>query len=300
MGFKFTYNDIPDECRYKVLDLLSKNKSILANNDIASFIDSIENEDYNTILKRQVKLYTVLLLYSSLDETFFKLLNGVLPNGTFYINIGGPVSTSSLPVIDLILSNNIKVLGRYSISYPCFNSIDLSGVEEIDRYAGANLGVDHLTIPKCVKSIGEKAFIQSNINSLTIESDADIPNNCFNSNIRLTSLDLKGNIKNIGYDAFNGCTGLKVLKLPDSVEFIADSAFYGCDQLTDIYLPKNLKTFNNGVFMKELDPRYTQDKQLPDVTIHAYRGQEDIANNLKITNDPKFSSKFKVNVVYDR
>ncbi|MBO4534611.1 MAG: leucine-rich repeat domain-containing protein, partial [Clostridia bacterium] len=86
-----------------------------------------------------------------------------------------------------------------------------------------------VVIPDGVVKIGARAF-----------------ENCEN----LTSVCIRGDVREIEYLAFNGCTGLTSIEVPEGVEVIGDSAFRGCVNLQTVQLPASLRSFDSvdGVF----------------------------------------------------
>ena len=48
------------------------------------------------------------------------------------------------------------------------------------------------------------------------------------------TIEFDGDVTNIGYNAFNGCTGLTSVTIPDSVTSIESQVFYNCKGLTSI------------------------------------------------------------------
>ena len=58
---------------------------------------------------------------------------------------------------------------------------------------------------------------------------------------------LPDTIRNIGNNAFRGCTALETLVLPNELSNIGNGAFRGCTALTELVLPDSLKTVGQGV-----------------------------------------------------
>lgn len=57
-----------------------------------------------------------------------------------------------------------------------------------------------------------------------------------------------GEVKAVGYDAFNGCTTLASIALPEGVTELGYRAFRGCSELTGVTLPNSITTFADHVF----------------------------------------------------
>ena len=69
---------------------------------------------------------------------------------------------------------------------------------------------------------------------------------CYNEN--LSSVYIPETVKNIGFNAFMGCSGLQKVTLPDSLESINYTAFLDCTNLQEITLPNSLKFIGAGAF----------------------------------------------------
>jgi hypothetical protein len=55
-------------------------------------------------------------------------------------------------------------------------------------------------------------------------------------------------VKEIGEDAFCGCSSLTSITIPSSVTEIGDYAFYGCSKLSSITIPPLLTEIGEGAF----------------------------------------------------
>ena len=60
--------------------------------------------------------------------------------------------------------------------------------------------------------------------------------------------EIPAGIKEIGNNAFQGCTGLTSATIPEGVETICMSAFDGCSGLTDVIIPESVTGMGVGVF----------------------------------------------------
>ena len=81
-------------------------------------------------------------------------------------------------------------------------------------------------------SVGEYAFVDTSITSVTLGKNITEVKNCAFINVTtLTSAELNESLTSIGSLAFAGCTGLTELTIPASVNTIADDAFTNCDDL---------------------------------------------------------------------
>ena len=137
------------------------------------------------------------------------------------------------------------------------------GVTTIGRCAFSYCrGLTSVSIPESVTSIGDRAFIVTNLRSVEWNAvDCKIGSNVFNSSgyganklqnivfgnqvIRipgslcdgittLTSVTMGESVAFIDSSAFRGCTGLTAVTIPESVTSMKEDAFYGCKNLTSV------------------------------------------------------------------
>jgi hypothetical protein len=91
------------------------------------------------------------------------------------------------------------------------------------------------TIPNCVTSIGDAAFI-----------------GCAS----LTNVTIPNSVTTIGDNAFSGCGTLTSVTIPNSVTSIGDWAFSYCPSLTTAYFSGNAPSGDNTVFLGETGTVY--------------------------------------------
>lgn len=95
--------------------------------------------------------------------------------------------------------------------------------------------VDQLDICKEIKYIGDNAFRDSFVQSVTFQNIKNIGNRAFKNCSRLDTITLKDGAVNIGTEAFYGCKFTKLL-FPYSIEYIGPGAFANCTKLTELDL----------------------------------------------------------------
>ena len=129
-----------------------------------------------------------------------------------------------------------------------------------------------VTITENVKTLGDKAFLESTIKEITIPGTLKtIPLEAFYHCTELTDVTLEEGVTTLMKDVFNGCTKLENVSLPNTLETIGWGAFYGsgikkieipnsvtsieqhsfggCAQLQEITIPSSVTTMEPEVFL---------------------------------------------------
>ena len=106
-----------------------------------------------------------------------------------------------------------------------------------------------IIIPDGVQEIGERAFANTKIESITFpDSLRKIGYEAFVHCIKLNHIDFGRGVKEIGTAAFNWCSALTVLKLPQQIKKICEYAFRNCISLEKVVFNDGLKTISCGAF----------------------------------------------------
>ena len=107
-----------------------------------------------------------------------------------------------------------------------------------------------VTIPDCVRSIGDSAFSECNsLKTLNLPAGlTSIGNSAFWECKSLETLNLPDGVKSIGNNAFYGCKSLETLNLPAGLTSIGDAAFSECKSLETLNLPAGVKSIGNQAF----------------------------------------------------
>ena len=108
-----------------------------------------------------------------------------------------------------------------------------------------------LTIPASVRSIGASVFEQSDLTTITFESDSKlttIGSRAF-FGVRLSSINIPASVTSIGSYAFSECKYLTAVNIPASVTTIGERAFYDSAVRTvTLDVDGNLKTIGAYAF----------------------------------------------------
>ena len=118
-----------------------------------------------------------------------------------------------------------------------FNTI--SGIAK-----GAFKGVGNvktLTMAEQISFIGNSAFEDSFIQSVTLPMDSVIGNQAFKNCGRLTSVSIPVGVEEIGAEAFYG-TSISSITIPDTIRKVGDGAFANCGQLQTVTFDGNSAT----------------------------------------------------------
>ena len=133
----------------------------------------------------------------------------------------------------------------------------LDGTTDIDEYAFADASVTSVTLPSSLRRIGDYAFESSRLTSLTLLDSFEtigswafsyasnlarvdlggtttVSDDAFLNDIALTEVNLRpdlGRLKEIGEDAFGGCTNLTSLVVPASATSVEGVSNTGVDTL---------------------------------------------------------------------
>lgn len=133
----------------------------------------------------------------------------------------------------------------------------LDGTTDIDEYAFADASVTSVTLPSSLRRIGDYAFESSRLTSLTLPDSFEtigswafsyasnlarvdlggtttVSDDAFLNDLALTEVNLRpdlGRLKEIGEDAFGGCTNLTSLVVPASVTSVEGVSNTGVDTL---------------------------------------------------------------------
>ena len=75
-----------------------------------------------------------------------------------------------------------------------------------------------------------------------------IAKRAFAGDVDITDITLPSTLKELGEEAFEGCSGLTKIEIPEGIEVIPKRAFANCESLESICLPKTLKEVGKGAF----------------------------------------------------
>ncbi len=164
-----------------------------------------------------------------------KLTSITIPRSATIIGGGAFARCSNLKEI---INNSYNFIVEGGILYDRSKQTVISALKSIVRGS--------ITLPSTVIAIGDYAFSDCNITSITFPNSVKtIGRNAFWSCDGLTSITLPNSITTIGNSAFAYCDNLKSVNVPSSVKNIDNSTFLNCKKLVSITIPYGT-TYNTG------------------------------------------------------
>ena len=158
---------------------------------------------------------------------------------------------TSLETIDL------SKTGIKSLSMSCFyecTSLKTISLPDTLETIGSNAfrtctSLKNIVIPATVNAIEGEAFYNAGLESITIpENVTSIGERCFQGNKALKSIVIKGKIKELKVSTFEGCTALTSVNLPDTLGIIESLAFQDCTALRAIDIPESITEIKDSAF----------------------------------------------------
>lgn len=144
----------------------------------------------------------------------------------------------------------------------------------------ASCKIEHVIIPdndsRSVK-IGAQAFGESlktvKLGKVDKNGNSEILQYAFLNCNNLTTVDFGYGWKEIGVQAFFGCSALKDVVLPEGVEYIRDGAFSG-SAIEAIHLPNTLKVIEKNAFVCENLKTITIPASVEKIEAHAFQNNK--------------------------
>ena len=177
-----------------------------------------------------------------------------IPENAFYYGTEG---CTKLKEINL---ENVDTIGNNAFSGNAFETIDLTNVKELGRYAFDNC--PQLTTVKLgpVCNVGRYAFAHCpKLTTINLGSaNVDNASYCFTGCSALKEITFNGT--NLPLDFFYNCKSLETVNLGSRLESIEWSAFDGCTKLSTIYIdratPPALPKGEKQVWLGDVDYRF--------------------------------------------
>lgn len=198
-------------------------------------------------------IYVTLTNNNQVSEGLFEnsknLVNVTLPHGI--TEIGNSVFENCYNLREVIGIDKLQYVGKRAFS-SChdLNISMLSNIREYGDWAFSNcyniISVDLTNTTKLGKSV---FFGCENLSTVSLANSAlkEIPESAFRFCENLESIDSFNNITKIGQSAFRG-TKLQNLNITGELKEIGKDAFYRCTELESIVLPDSLSKVGRSAF----------------------------------------------------
>jgi hypothetical protein len=178
-----------------------------------------------------------------------QIANGLFENCSSLTTIfTGNATQSALP-------DGIKQIGKSA--FKGCGSLRLAKLpaclDEIGEQAFMGSGLDELTMPASVKTLGIEVFREcGNLEKVVFEEGTamtTLTDRTFINCRKLKDVTLRGTTSTLGKSIFEGCTSLTNVFLPEGVSTISQQAFKGCTGIYEIYNLNNTpQTITANVF----------------------------------------------------
>lgn len=112
----------------------------------------------------------------------------------------------------------------------------------------SSLSAKEYTIPNGVITIGEMAFLESNLTEIIIPNSVKKIDVAAFGLSKLRSITLPESITSIEWSAFSDCADLESISIPDGVTSIGDYTFCRCWKLRSIVLPDHMSSIGRVTF----------------------------------------------------
>ena len=146
---------------------------------------------------------------------------------------------------------------RYADDLPLFpyaSAITLpANIEDIPAYSFQGCGNHTTTFLKEVKNtsnikrIGERAFLNTTIETMDVPALTTIGAHAFASCVSLKDINFPS-LTVLGEGAFSTCYSLSSITIPEGVTSIPVNCFYNCTSLADIHLPSTITSIGRSAF----------------------------------------------------
>ena len=123
----------------------------------------------------------------------------------------------------------------------------LQKVNTIAANAFRDSKVENITLPNNLKEIGDYAFINSRLHTITFNTSSSVTfGQAVFEDTQLVSVKLP-NTKEIPASSFSGCVNLKEVQF-GKTEKIGERAFAGCENVEKVILPSTIKKIDKVAF----------------------------------------------------
>jgi hypothetical protein len=218
-----------------------------------------------------------------------KLTNVILPDTANIIGYQAFCECSNISSI-VIPSGNIG--GEVFAGCAGLTNVTLGeGVSSIGEAAFYETSLASLTLPNTLTSIGEYAFSGIGLSNLVLPGGLQsIGEAAFAGCPNLTNVDMAQNVTNLGDGAFANCQNLRTANISDSVAFVGNGAFSGCPLLTSITIPASVGSIGDNAFYGTGLTSVTIPESVTNIGWYAFESCDDLTALYFLGNAPILSS----------
>lgn len=218
-----------------------------------------ELSDGNIYIDYAKNIQTHMEIPAELNGKNVTVIGGMLYKPTD----AGPEWSSNTKDIDILQSikipSTVKVIGnQWNCVFPFRNltKVELPSTTWVGNYAfdatpwfekqrNAQGFVIINNILLSAKNQSGDVIIPSNVNEI-----ASYAFSWFNekNNYNMTSINIPNSVKEIGTNAFEGCSNLQNIIMPNSVTKISANTFSGCSKLENVIIPNSVKEIGSSAF----------------------------------------------------
>ena len=171
-----------------------------------------------------------------------------------------PASTTVGGVVYLLNENGTATVTGYTADLPAeviipqsikYENEDFS-VKSIKDFAFMDCSsLKNITIPEGVTNIGNCAFWDSGLTSVTFEEGSKLTTidaGAFAGCQSLGAITIPEGVTSIKKNAFYSCNSMETITIPESVTSIGEYAFYNCFSMTTITIPESVTSIGENAF----------------------------------------------------
>lgn len=208
--------------------------SIQLPNKLENFWDNAFNGC--TSLNNIVMPSTVVGIYNNVFDGCTSLSN--VKFNDRYTTLGHHVF-KNCPLAAVTFPNTLNSIGEYAFESTKLETVDLSNTQITSLPNGSFYNCQHLNdvkLPIALTDIGERAFYQSTITSITFPSSLQKIDAWAFQHTQLTNVVIPTKTGHIGDGAFSDNANLKTVVVNGLECYLAVYAFANCPNLTDVYI----------------------------------------------------------------
>lgn len=144
----------------------------------------------------------------------------------------------------------VKVIGKYAFENADSLKVVISeGVEKIDDFAFYDSGVESVSFPYTLKSIGKRAFANCyGLNEAILPDYLTYLGEYAFEYSFVKWVRLPAGLKALEEGTFKNCFYLEGINLPDGLTVIGKQAFSGCSKIDEISLPTSVAELDDRAF----------------------------------------------------